>query len=362
MDVVPFQASPALAPGMVVFFPTYARRTPTGWTATVAGMVARPLPERSRRRVLAVAVLRRLLELDESQVESDVFRRRAEAFLFQRLAGHRVRIALGTRLVDAGISDRRGHFRASFPIDEDVAAACALPGPAGGLRLDYALPAGDGDVVEGDGPAAGSIHLVAGTGTSVISDIDDTVKVSNVADRRELLRNTLVREFVAVEGMPEVYRRWQEAGAAFHYVSSSPWQLSDCLCRFLGAAGLPAGSMHLKLFRLKDSTPLGRLPSRKRAKRRTIEQIMDDFPQRRFVLVGDSGERDPEVYAAVARRRPEQLAGIVIREIPTGTSRKKVGERLARLARRLPAGTLTIFQKADELADLPQLRCAGDSR
>ena len=53
---------------MIVFFPTYARRTPTGWTATIAGMVSRPLPEKSRRRVLAVAVLRRLLDLDEEQL------------------------------------------------------------------------------------------------------------------------------------------------------------------------------------------------------------------------------------------------------------------------------------------------------
>jgi len=51
------------------------------------------------------------------------------------------------------------------------------------------------------------VHLVDEVGTSVISDIDDTVKFSNVADKRELLRNTLLREFIPVAGMPEVYRR-----------------------------------------------------------------------------------------------------------------------------------------------------------
>jgi phosphatidate phosphatase APP1 len=152
--------------------------------------------------------------------------------------------------------------------------------------------------------------------------------------------------------MPETYRRWREAGAEFHYVSSSPWQLSDPLCRFLGQAGLPAGSMHLKLFRLKDSTPLGRLPSRKRGKRRTIDRIIDDFPGRRFVLVGDSGERDPEIYASIARRRPEQVSGILIREVPSKSSRAKVRERLAKLARRLPSDCLTVFQSPDELSDL----------
>jgi phosphatidate phosphatase APP1 len=340
---------------MIVFFPTYASRTPTGWTASVAGMVSVPLPERSRRRVLAVAVLRRLLDLDDAQMESDVFRRRAEVLLFRRVAGQRVRIVLGDRIIDAGLSDRSGHFQTRVDFDHDFAATWSRPQATGRL-LDYTATTADSDDLdEAVAASAGTIHLVPPEGTSVISDIDDTVKFTNVADRRELLRNTLVREFVPVEGMPEVYRRWQDSGAIFHYVSSSPWQLSDCLCRFLGAVGLPAGSMHLKLFRLKDSTPLGRLPSRKRGKRRTIERIMDDFPARRFVLVGDSGERDPEVYVSVARRRPRQVAGIIIREVPAKASRMKVRERLAKLSRRLPEGGITIFQSPDELVDLGAL-------
>jgi len=334
---------------MIVFFPTYASRTPQGWTARLAGMVARPLPEKSRRRVLAVAVLRRLLDLDEAEMASEIFRRRAEMFLFRRVAGHRVRIMMGDRVVDAGYSDKAGHFETRVEFGDDVAVADG----AGGRRIEYAGaadPAGD----EGDGmpTGTGSVHLVEDVGTSVISDIDDTVKFTNVADKRELLRNTLLREFVPVAGMPEVYRRWRESGAEFHYVSSSPWQLSDPLCRFLGEAGLPAGSMHLKLFRLKDSTPLGRLPSRKRGKRRTIDRILDDFPGRRFVLVGDAGERDPEIYASIARRHPEQVAGILIREVPTKASRAKVHERLAKLARRLPAERLRVFQDPEELPAL----------
>ena len=63
---------------MIVFFPTYARRTASGWQAAVAGMVSRPLPERSRRRALAVAVLRRLLELEDPDLETEVFRSRAD--------------------------------------------------------------------------------------------------------------------------------------------------------------------------------------------------------------------------------------------------------------------------------------------
>ena len=324
---------------MIVFFPTYARRLPgkAGWKATVAGMVSRPRPARSRRRTLAVAVLKRLLELDETDIDTDVFRRRAEAFLFQRVAGERLRIALGDRDYDIGPSDRSGHFRCELDIEDDLAEMLACTQAPGCRTLSYRGGLVDADAAA-NGPvtAGGVIHLVEEQGTSVISDIDDTVKVTNVANKKELLRNTLLREFVAVPGMPGIYRRWQAVGASFHYVSASPWQLASCLGGFLQDAGLPAGSMHLKLFRLKDSTPLGRLPSRKRSKRRAIEEVMADFPHRRFLLVGDSGERDPEVYAEVAARCPEQVTGIAIRQVAGKPPAHKVRARLDRLARRLP--------------------------
>lgn len=353
MGRIRFQANPLPARGMIVFFPTYARRTPRGWRATVAGMVTRPLPERSRRRTLAVAVFKRLLDLEEAELETEVFRRRAESFLFQRVAGQRVRVQLGDQRIEAGPSDRSGHFQADFDLDEGFVAVHALRSdPAGCSWLTYEeLP--DEDESGEPGPRQGRIQVVPDTGLSVISDIDDTVKVSNVADRRELLRNTFVREFVAVPGMPEAYRRWEQGGVSFHYVSSSPWQLSNCLTGFLGMAGLPAGSMHLKLFRLKDSTPLGRITARKRSKRRAIEQIMADFPLRRFVLVGDSGEKDPEVYAAVARRRPDQVAGVLIRRVPVRTAASHASLRFDKLARRLPEGILRTFTAADELPPAP---------
>ena len=315
----------------------------------MAGMVSRPLPERSRRRALAEAVLKRLLDLDAGDLDTEVFRRRAEAFLFQRLAGRRVEIDVAGHTVATGRSDRTGHFQTQIDLDDEVIAAAegALPCVA---RLRPA--AGDPPEAVGAHLVQGSIHVVESAGLSVISDIDDTVKITNVADRRELLRNTLLREFAAVPGMAAVYRRWQDAGTAFHYVSASPWQLSPCLARFITAAGLPAGSMHLKLFRLQDSTPLGRLPSRKRSKRRVIEQIMADFPDRRFLLVGDSGERDPEVYAAVARQRPDQVTGIAIRRVASKIRPRKRGERFDDLARRLPAGMLHVFSEPDELAAL----------
>ena len=340
---------------MIVPFPTYARRIPGGrrWRATVAGMVVNPLPPTSGRRVLAMAVLRRLFDLDEEQLRQEVFRRRADAFLFRRVVGARVTVAIGDRIVDAGTTDRVGHYH--LEIDLDGPGGDNWPsggGPVVGYEASATNPSTDESPPVAGDRGRGRIHLIGDEGISVISDIDDTVKVTNVANRRELLANTLFREFRAVAGMPEVYREWEALGAAFHYVSASPWQLASCLDRFLAESGIPGGSMHLKLFRLKDSTPLGRLPSRKRSKRRVIEQIMADFPHRRFLLVGDSGERDADVYTAIARRRPSQVCGVVIRRVPGHAPPATIDRRLDHLARRLPRGLLQVFTEPEAIRTL----------
>ena len=361
-----FELSDSAPPNrMIVFFPTYARRIPgeQRWRATVAGMVSRPLPLKSRRRTMAMAVLKRLLDLSESQLASDVFKRRAEAFLFQRVAGQPVQISIGGQLRNAGHTDRVGHFQMTVDLDDDAIDSMSHTCGPDCRWISYAAlldeqgidttEAGLSEISDTSTPVhGGRIQVIGERGLSVISDIDDTVKVTNVANRKELLANTLVREFYAVPGMMELYRRWQDMGTAFHYVSASPWQLANCLHSFLCDAGLPAGSLHLKLFRLKDSTPLGRLPSRKRSKRRTIEQIMADFPGRTFLLVGDSGERDPELYAAIAKRNPRQVAGVVIRQVDGKPPREKIRSRLDRLARRLPDGMMHIFTVPNELADV----------
>jgi len=360
---VRLSASTAPCPGgMITFFPTYARRIPGEgrWRACIAGMISRPLPANSRRRTLAVGVIKRLLELDDADLRSDVFRRRADAFLFQRVAGEPVRIRIGDRMIDAGQSDRVGHFQRT--IDLEDGEVDALAGRARGTArwLCYEPVPAEEEAFAVDvaaaGAAAGRIHLIDEAGLSVVSDIDDTIKVTNVANRRELLANTLLREFVAVDGMAEIYRCWRQEGAAFHYVSASPWQLASCLGGFLRGCDLPEGSMHLKLFRLKDSTPLGRLPSRKHSKRRIIEQILADFPARRFLLVGDSGERDPELYAAIARRHPHQVTAVAIRKVEGKAARHNVPTRLQRLARRLPPGMLRVFVEPQELAELVAAR------
>lgn len=161
----------------------------------------------------------------------------------------------------------------------------------------------------------GQALVVPAEGLSVISDIDDTVKHTQVRDRREMLLNTFARRFEAAPGMAAHYRALaQQPGTRFHYLSASPIQLYPPLADFLRSADFPAGSMHLReSTHWRTLIPSGQ--DSRAHKLQVIERLLADFPLRRFLLVGDSGESDPEIYAQVLRSHPRRVAGIVIRDV-----------------------------------------------
>ena len=175
------------------------------------------------------------------------------------------------------------------------------------------------NVVSAGHHGRGRVILIGPRGLSLVSDIDDTIKVTEVpGDKDVVLRNTFCHDFIAANGMSEKYRSFSET--AFHYVSGGPWQLYQPLSDFLSAQGFPAGTFHFNYFpknflaedtreHLKDSLcgSLGRTYSHKVEQ---ITRLMQRFPEREFILVGDSGELDVEVY-----RRIRELFGARVREI-----------------------------------------------
>ena len=195
---------------------------------------------------------------------------------------------------------------------------------------------------------AGTIHLLAAKGISVISDIDDTIKVSDVRNRDELMKNTLVRPFQPVKGMADPYRAWaRNDGASFHYVSGSPWQLYPALAEFVRSNNFPTGSFHLKQFRVKDETFLNLFKDPEVYKMAIIEPLFERFPERRFILVGDSGERDPEIYGMLARKHPGQVQRIFIRDV-TGQAPES-----ARYRKAFAGISPHVWKVFDDPAELP---------
>jgi phosphatidate phosphatase APP1 len=183
-------------------------------------------------------------------------------------------------------------------------------------------------------------------GLSVISDLDDTIKVSEVRDHGALIRRTFLQPFEPVTGMAELYRAWATNGAQFHYVTASPWQLHIPLVEFAGSNGFPAGSWHMKQWRLKDRTFRSLFEDPREYKVGNIAPLLWQSPGRRFVLVGDSGERDPEAYAALAREFPKQVAAIYIRDV---TGESAAAERYQTNFAGLPRELWRVFEKPSEL-------------
>lgn len=161
------------------------------------------------------------------------------------------------------------------------------------------------------------IEIIESKGVSLISDIDDTVKRSNIAmGAREIFRNTFVRDLadLTIDGVREWYRIMHEMGVKMHYCSNSPWQLFPLLATFFHAAGLPQGSIHLKQYSGMLQGIFEPVAERKKG---TLEAILRDFPDRKFLLVGDSGEADLEVYTELVVANPGRILAVFIRDVTT---------------------------------------------
>jgi Uncharacterized conserved protein (DUF2183) len=190
-------------------------------------------------------------------------------------------------------------------------------------------------------------HLIPQVGVSIISDIDDTVKDSGVLDKKRLFEATFFKPFRAVPGMANLLKRLAGDDGAVHYVSSSPWHLYQPLRDWLAADGFPVSALHLKQIRLKDSSILDILKSPVETKPPVIAEILKRYPKRRFILVGDSGEKDPEVYVDAYKRFQGQISRILIRRAPGDRSDPA---RFERLFAGLPTGMAQVFATPDEIA------------
>lgn len=154
----------------------------------------------------------------------------------------------------------------------------------------------------------------------LISDIDDTILVSEVLHTRVLLKNSLAvpaEQRVPVPGMAALYGRMLKSNhapeaSAVYYVSSSPRQLTDNLRLFLKINGFPRGVLQLKEIGSGSGDSMG---EHETYKLRRIETILAEFPQTKFYLFGDDGERDPEIYNAILTKYPERIAGVWIRRL-----------------------------------------------
>ena len=287
----------------VVFFATDAARVGPTWQIPIHAWVHELEPARKRKAMLA-SLIEHAIGLEIADEARAYFERRVGLMCADNEGRKRIILHIADQQLALPLTTSNGHVRTTLVLDADLVARHARSGL---LPLGTVLPDGR--------QATGAARLIPSAGLSVISDIDDTVKITEVLDKTAMIRRTFLEPFVSVPGMSSLYQHWAARGACLHFVSSSPWHLYEPLEELLDRDGFPARSMSLKMVRIKDRTVMNLLKKGTQTKPAQIEPILERFPQRRFILVGDSGEQDPEVYAKILRAYPAQIQAICIRNV-----------------------------------------------
>lgn len=229
--------------------------------------------------------------------------------------------------------------------------------------------------IEGGESASGTGTVVkpAKAPFLVISDIDDTILLTGLTEGIAMVARTVLREAAqrkAIPGMAALYRGLvrgvptrtgrRRPEPTFFYVSTGSWSFYPLLMEFTELRGFPPGPMFLT-----DWGPTERYLRRSGAehKRTAIRRLFEAYPEMSFVLVGDSGQRDPLTYEEMAREFPGRVALILIRQVGDDDEDRNVAVRERAEALRgegIPLHLVADAAAAAELAVAAGL-CDGDT-
>ncbi|MEO7793496.1 MAG: phosphatase domain-containing protein [Thermoanaerobaculia bacterium] len=155
----------------------------------------------------------------------------------------------------------------------------------------------------------------------VISDIDDTVLESSITDWKlaaqlVFLHNARTRK--PLQGLAALYEALQRGAQGedrnpIFYVSSSPWNLYDLLDDFMELNAIPAGPMFLRDLGF-DPGKFIQTPGHGHKLER-VRELVHRLPNLRWILIGDSGQADAELYAEAAQEFGDRILAIYIRDV-----------------------------------------------
>ena len=256
----------------------------------------------------------------------------SDPFPFARV---RARLPGGSREL---IADDEGFIREWLDTDPQDA------GGWGSVPLELMHPAGHVPRV-----VAAPVLTPGAAAFGVISDLDDTVLQSEVtsvirAARLVLLENARTR--LPFAGVAAFYRALESGAASgvrnpIFYVSSSPWNLYDVIAGFLEAERIPPGPLLLRDWDLGSE-----LFRNAGHKTRLIREILETFSDLSFILIGDSGQEDPEIYSEIVSAHPNRILAVYIRNVEPRPDRS---DALSRLSDRVAAAGSTLVLAEDTI-------------
>lgn len=223
-------------------------------------------------------------------------------------------------------ADKEGYFKCKFQLDK----------PLPPNQLWHTVSFNLTDPTGFDEKTTGKFLIPADTSNlGIISDIDDTVLRTNSSNLLSMARITLLNNAhtrLPFEGVAAFYRALHKGTSKssinpLFYVSSSPWNLYDLLEDFFELHHIPMGPFLLRDFGIDETKFIK--SGHGDHKIVQIEKILKTYPSMKFILIGDSGEQDPEIFAQVVRDFPDRIVCIYIRDV-TETKRDQAIKKLAK--------------------------------
>ena len=264
-----------------------------------------------RGRVLMDNRLRRVAQGDRPWEAVLASYRRFES---DEVPGLQVCARFGTAVATA-VSDAEGYVDLTLQRNEPAT-------PASVLWHEAALWIDEPDLGLPPREATARVQIPPATARfGVISDIDDTIVHTQATSLLQMARTTFfnsARQRRAFPGVGAFYHALQQDpdGTAVNpifYVSSSPWNLYDLLIDFMDHTGIPQGPLFLRDLGLTREMFIQ--SSHGDHKGTSIDAILGQYPEVPFLLIGDSGQHDPEIYAEVAGHWPGRIRAIYIRDV-----------------------------------------------
>ncbi|KAJ7103141.1 hypothetical protein B0H15DRAFT_196460 [Mycena belliarum] len=303
----------AALPTQVLNLPSYANWTDQGWSLLVHGNVFKqPNISQPKLDELANAFL---IDTSVAQLPPDQAAQArnftASIFVLQQ-SGQSVVLNI-TPISSTGKSNGTSQTLTVGPTsaEGDFNSPMLIPDPqkqliAGNRTSSIQLLS---EHVNGTDTGNATAYLVPPEGLTVISDIDDILRITKIYQPKEGLLNSFARPFTPWMNMPAIYANWSKAlpQLHFHYLTTTPEQVTRNYMQYIFAT-YPQGSFDTRPLNFSDVSAT--LAIRKFL----LDRVFQTFPKRKFVLVADTSNGDVmKDYPALVAAYPGQVQCILLR-------------------------------------------------
>lgn len=260
-----------------------------------------------------------------------------------------LKITLPDNTVLKTITDSHGYFK----IDEQVVGLNAMTNDEGWLKIEAAY--NDVNIkrnIQNDNRFPGELLIPSdGAKFAVASDIDDTILHTGVVSllKWRVIYNSVFKNAknrMPLEGAADFYHKLHRGVSGdnanpIFYVSHSPWNLYRYLELFLRQNNFPKGPI---LLRSLSNFLRKKPPNEKPQKQKEILNLLKTYPKLPFILIGDSGEHDPDIYIEIAEEFPDRILAIYLRSV---THKKKM-LRVRGLVQNYKTTPMVLVETSDE--------------